>query len=50
MFYTNQGAEWENKLLSDQMQHHNLKVTCWTQEEYDITIAHTSRFGITITA
>ena len=50
MFYTNQGAEWENKLLRNRMERHGLKVTCRTQEEYDITMAHTSRFGITVIA
>ncbi len=50
MFYTNHGAEWENKLLRDRMERHCLKVTCRTQEEYDITMAHTSRFGITVIA
>jgi hypothetical protein len=50
MFNTNQGAEWENKLLRDRMQRHCLKVTHLTQDVYDITIAHTSRFGITIIA
>jgi hypothetical protein len=48
MFYTNQGVEWENKLLRDRMERHGLKVTYRTQEEYDITMAHTSRFGITV--
>ncbi len=48
MFYTNQGAEWENKLLRDRMQRHSLKVTCQMEEEYDIAMAHTSRFGITV--
>jgi hypothetical protein len=46
MFYTNQGAEWENKLLRDQMERHCLKVTCRTQEEYEITMAHTSSLEI----
>ncbi len=50
MFYTNQGVEWENKLLRDRMQHHGLKVTCHTHEHYDIAMAHTSRFGITVIA
>ncbi len=50
MFYTNQGAEWENKLLRDRMDRHCLNVTCRTQAEYDITMAHTSRFGITVIA
>jgi hypothetical protein len=50
MFYTNQGAEWENKLLRDRMQRHCLKVTCLTQEQHDIAIAHTSRFCITVVA
>jgi hypothetical protein len=50
MFYTNQGAEWENKLLRDRNERHSLKVTCRTQEEYDIIMAHTSRFGITVIA
>ncbi len=48
MFYTNQGAEWENKLPRDRMERHCLNVTCLTQAEYDITMAHTSRFGITV--
>jgi hypothetical protein len=50
MFYTNQGAEWENKLLRDRMERHGLKVTCQSQEEYNITMAHTSRFCITVIA
>ena len=49
-FYTNEGAEWEDKLLRDRMERHGLKVTCRTQEHYDITMAHISRFGITVTA
>jgi hypothetical protein len=47
MFYTNQIAEWENNLLRDRIKRHCLNVTCWTQAEYDITMAHTSRLGIT---
>jgi hypothetical protein len=50
LFYTNQGAEWENKLLRDRMERHCLNVTCRTQAEYDITMAHTSRFGIAVIA
>ncbi len=50
MFYTNQGTEWENKLLRDRMERHGVNVTCRTQAEYDITMAHTSRFGITVIA
>jgi hypothetical protein len=50
MFDTNQGAEWENKLLRDRIQRHGLKVICRTQEEHYITMAHTSRFGITVIA
>ncbi len=48
--YTNQGAEWENKLLRDRMERNGLNVTCRTQEEYDITMAHTSKFGIKVIA
>ncbi len=50
MFYTDQGAEWENKLLRDRMERHGLNVTCQMQEEYEITMVHTSRFGITVIA
>ncbi len=50
MFYTNQGAEWEIKLLRDRMERHCLNVTCRMQAEYDITMAHSSRFGITVIA
>jgi hypothetical protein len=37
-------------LLRDRMERHGLNVTCRTQAEYDITMAHTSRFGITVIA
>ncbi len=50
MFYTNQGAERKSKLLRDRMQCHSLKVTCLVQEQYDIAMAHTSRFCIVVIA
>ena len=49
-FYTNEGAEWENKLLRDRMERHCIKVTYRTQEHYDTTMAHISKFGITVMA
>jgi hypothetical protein len=48
VFYTNQGAAWENQLLRDRMDRHGLKVTCRTQELCHITMAHNSRFGIAV--